>query len=59
MAKVLEFQLHPGDTLYTVAQTVRLTSRLGVFSLKGYVEDELAAEATATCMIGTIDSMKK
>ena len=51
--------VRPGDTLYTVAQTVRLKSRLGVFSLKGYVKDELAAEVTVTCMIGTIDAMQK
>ena len=50
--------VRPGDTLYTVAETVRLKSRLGVFALKGYVGDELAAEATATCIIGNLDTMK-
>ena len=50
--------VRPGDTLYTVAQTVRMKSRLGVFSLKGYVNDELAAEATTTCIIGNMDAMK-
>lgn len=51
--------VRPGDTLYTVTQTVRLMSRLGVFKLKGYVDGELAAEATATCFIGSMDNKKK
>ena len=50
--------VRPGDTLCTVAQTVRMKSRLGVFALKGYVNDELAAEATTTCIIGNMDAMK-
>ena len=50
--------VRPGDTLYTVVTNLRVKSRLGVFALKGYVGDELAAEATTTCMLGTMDNMK-
>ena len=34
-------------------------SGLGVFSLKGYVNDELAAEAEVTCFIGTMNGLMK
>ena len=50
--------VRPGDTLVTVAETVRIKARLGVFALKGYVNGELAAEATTTCVLGTMDNMK-
>ena len=50
--------VHPGDTLYTVVENTRVRSRLGVFSLKGYVNGELAAEASTTCVLGTMDNMK-
>ena len=50
--------VRPGDTLYTVATMVRIKSRLGVFDLKGYVDGELAAEASTTCVLGTMDNMK-
>ena len=56
-------QVRPGDTLYTVAQSVKMRhsgeSGLGVFSLKGYVNDELAAEAEVTCFIGTMNGLMK
>lgn len=50
--------VRPGDTLYTVATMVRIKSRLGVFALKGYVDGELVAEASTTCVLGTMDNMK-
>ena len=50
--------VRPGDTLYTVVENVKVKSRLGVFALKGYVNGELCAEATTTCMLGTMDNMK-
>ena len=56
-------QGRPGDTLYTVARSVKMRhsgeSGLGVFSLKGYVNDELAAEAEVTCFIGTMNGLMK
>ena len=51
--------VRPGDTLYTVAHTLRLKSRLGIFELKGYVDGELAAEAKVTCIIGKRDNKQK
>ena len=50
--------VRPGETLYTVVENVRVKSKLGVFALKGYVNGELAAEATTTCVLGTMDNMK-
>lgn len=50
--------VRPGDTLYTVVQNVRLRSRLGEFAMKGYVNGELAAEASCACVLGTMDNMK-
>jgi 3-hydroxyacyl-[acyl-carrier-protein] dehydratase len=50
--------IRPGDTLYTVVENTRVKSRLGAFSLKGYVNGELAAEASTTCVLGTMDNMK-
>ena len=54
-------QVRPGDTLYTVTQNLKIrsggTSGLGVFGLKGYVNDELAAEAEVTCVLGTMDGI--
>ncbi len=47
--------VRPGDTLTTVATNVRLLSKLGIFALKGYVGDELAAEAEVKCVLGTKD----
>ena len=45
-------QVRPGDTLITVVENVRLRAPLCVLALKGYVGDELAAEATVKCMLG-------
>ena len=54
-------QVRPGDTLYTVASNLKIRtgggSGLGVFGLKGYVNDELAAEAEVTCVLGTMDGI--
>ena len=56
-------QVRPGDTMYTVAQNLKIRSGngsgLGVFGLKGYVADELAAEAEVTCVLGTMNGMAK
>ena len=49
--------VRPGDTLVTVAQNMRVMSRLGIFTLKGYVGDELAAEAEAKCVLSTQDKL--
>ena len=62
LAKIGDVRFHrpvrPGDTLTTVVTNTRVKSRLGVFGLKGYVNDELAAEASVTCVLGTMDNMK-
>jgi 3-hydroxymyristoyl/3-hydroxydecanoyl-(acyl carrier protein) dehydratase len=50
--------VRPGDALCTVVENVRVKPRLAVLSLKGYVNGELAAEATTTCVLGTMDNMK-
>jgi len=50
--------VRPGDTLTTLVTNVRVRSKLGVFGLKGYVGEELAAECTVTCVLGTMDNMK-
>ena len=50
--------VHPGDTLVTVVENTKVRSKLGVFTLKGYVGDELAAEAVTTCVLGTMDNMR-
>lgn len=47
--------VRPGDKLTTVVQNVRVRSRLGVFALKGYVGDELAAECEVKCVLGEKD----
>ncbi len=49
--------VRPGDTLTTVATNIRVGSRLGVFALKGYVGETLAAEAEAKCVLGTRDKL--
>ena len=43
--------VRPDDKLVTVVENLRLKRIIGVFSVKGYVNDELAAEATVTCML--------
>ena len=51
-------QVRPGDTLTTVVANLnKVISRLGLFSLKGYVGDELAAEAEVKCVLGTKDKL--
>lgn len=49
--------VRPGDTLTTVVTNVKVMSKLGVFGLKGYVGDELAAEAEVKCVLGTKDKL--
>ena len=49
--------VRPGDKLVTVGKNVRLMSRLGIFALKGYVGDELAAEAEVKCVVTTRDKL--
>lgn len=44
--------VRPGDKLVTVVQNVKIGSKLGVFSMKGYVEKELACDCTVKCMLG-------
>ena len=46
------------ETLIKMAENVRVKPRLAVMVLKGYVNGELAAEATTTCVLGTMDNMK-
>ena len=43
--------VRPDDKLVTVVENLRLKRIIGVFSVKGYVNDEIAAEATVTCML--------
>ena len=47
--------VRPGDKLVTVVNNVRLRPKLGVFALKGYVGDELAAECEVKCVLGEKD----
>lgn len=47
--------VRPGDKLTTVVENVRVRSRLGVFALKGYVGDELAADCEVKCVLGEKD----
>lgn len=49
--------VRPGDTLTTVVTNIKAMSRLGIFSMKGYVGDELAAEAEAKCVLTTQDKL--
>lgn len=45
--------VRPGDKLVSVSHIDRVGSRMGVFSTKSYVGDELAAECTVKCIIGS------
>ena len=47
--------VRPGDKLVTVVENVKVRSRLGIFALKGYVGDELAAECEVKCVLGEKD----
>lgn len=49
--------VRPGDKLTTVVTNIKVMSKLGVFGLKGYVGDELAAEAEVKCVLGTKDKL--
>ncbi len=49
--------VRPGDTLTTVVTNVKVMSKLGVFTLKGYVGDEFAAEAETKCVLSTQDKL--
>ena len=40
-----------GDKLVTVVRNTKVRRPLGVFSLKGYVDGELVAEASVKCML--------
>ncbi len=44
--------VRPGDKLTTVVTNVKVGSKLGVFSLKGYVAGELACDCSVKCMLG-------
>lgn len=43
--------VRPGDKLVTVVENIRLKRIIGVFTVKGYVGEELVAEAVVTCML--------
>lgn len=62
LAKINDVRFHrpvrPGNRFVTVVENVKVRSKLGVFSLRGYVEGELAAEAQVTCVLGTMGNMK-
>ena len=47
--------VRPGDRFVTVVDNIKVGSKLGAFSLKGYVEGELAAEAKVKCFLGEKD----
>jgi 3-hydroxyacyl-[acyl-carrier-protein] dehydratase len=50
--------VRPGETLTTVVTNKNMVmSKLGVFSLKGYVGDSLAAEADVKCLVTTKDKL--
>ncbi len=49
--------VRPGDRLTTVVANKKVLSKLGVFELKGYVGEELAAEAEVKCVLGTQDRL--
>ena len=44
--------VRPGDKMTTIAENVKIGSRLGVFSMKGYVGDEVVCDCTVKCMLG-------
>lgn len=44
--------VRPGDKMITVAENVKVGSRLGVFSMKGYVDGEIVCDCTVKCMLG-------
>jgi len=44
--------VRPGDKMTTVVENVKIGSKLGIFSMKGYVNGELACDCTVKCMLG-------
>ncbi len=44
--------VRPGDKMTTVAENVKVGSKLGVFAMKGYVNGELACDCQVKCMLG-------
>jgi len=44
--------VRPGDKMTTIAENVKVGSRLGVFSMKGYVDGEITCDCTVKCMLG-------
>ncbi len=44
--------VRPGDKMTTVVTNTKVGSKLGVFSLKGYVNGELACDCSVKCMLG-------
>ena len=44
--------VRPGDKMTTVVENIKVRPKLGIFSLKGYVEGELACDCTVKCMLG-------
>ena len=49
--------VRPGDRLVTVVRNTKVLSKMGFFSMKGYVGDVLAAEAEVKCVLGTKDKL--
>ena len=49
--------VRPGDTLVTVVRNIKLLSKMTVIELKGYVGENLVAEAEVKCAIGTKDKI--
>lgn len=44
--------VRPGDKLVTVAENVKVGSKLGIFAMKGYVNGELACDCKVKCVLG-------
>ena len=44
--------VRPGDKMTTVAENVKVGSKLGIFAMKGYVNGELACDCQVKCMLG-------
>ena len=49
--------VRPGETFVTIVENKRLRRQLGIFSLKGYVDGELAAEAEVKCVLGPVGTL--
>ena len=44
--------VRPGDKMTTIAKNVKIGSRLGIFSMSGYVNGELVCDCSVKCMLG-------